>query len=261
MGVGQRPGDSAGEGFIKADFHIHTPESKCYGEPSVTPAEIVDAALAAELQAIAITDHNTCRGVERVRELGERNGLAVFPGVELSARGGHVLALFDREASILELDDFLAYVGVSAAAWGDGGVHTRDWIEDVFRKIDERGGIAIAAHIDRWPTGFLETNESRRAKMRVHGNRHLAALEITQAQNKRLWNNGQVRGYPKKYACVQGSDAHSLHEIGRRATYIRTPSLDLKGLRLAFNDYETRVRFPEEKSGQGQANSRSWHGP
>ena len=60
-----------------------------------------------------------------------------------------------------------------------------------------------------------------------------------------------MRGYPKKYACIQGSDAHALDEIGRRPTYLKLPSLDLQGLRLAFSDYENRIRFPEEMPEQG----------
>jgi PHP family Zn ribbon phosphoesterase len=251
MRVGGQPDNLVGERFIKVDLHTHTPESKCYSDPLTTPEQVVDAALAAGLEAIAVTDHNTVRGLDRVRELAQEKGLAVFPAVELSARGGHVLALFDQETPIPRLDDFLDYVGVSAAGKGDGSITISDWIEDVFRKIDEWGGIAIAAHIERWPTGFLQTTERRRVKMRIHSNPYLTALEITQPQNKGLWNKGQARDYPKKYACIQGSDAHALDEVGRRATYLRIPSLDLKGLRLAFNDYEIKIRFPEEMVGKG----------
>jgi hypothetical protein len=45
--------------------------------------------------------------------------------------------------------------------------------------------------------------------MRIHDNKYLNALEITVPQSKSLWNSGQVRNYPKKYACIQGSDAHA----------------------------------------------------
>ena len=239
------------ERFIKADLHIHTPASQCYSAPLTTPDQVVDAALAAGLEAIAITDHNTVGGVSSVRKLAKRKGLVVFPGVELSVRGGHVLALFDLGSPISSLEDFLDYVGVSAAGRGDGGFTVNTWIEEVFQKIDERGGIAIAAHVERWPTGFLQTTERRRVKMTIHSNQYLAALEITQPQNKELWNRGQMHDYTKRYACIQGSDAHALDEIGRRATYIKLPSLDLKGLRAAFEEYESRIRFPQEMVGPG----------
>ena len=245
MGVEQLPNNALKESFVKVDFHVHTPESKCYSEPVTTPDQIVESALVAGLQAIAVTDHNTVDGIDALRELGPERGLAVFPGVELSTRSGHALALFDRDIAVSQLKAFVDDVGVGIAAKGDGAVFIDSSIEDVFRKIDERGGIAIAAHIERWPTGFLQTKESRRAKTRIHGSRHLTALEITQPQNKKLWNNGRMRGYPKRYACIQGSDAHALDEIGRRPTFMLLSSLDLKGLRLAFAEYENKIRFPE----------------
>src|SRR3972149_750480 len=133
----------AGTGFIKADFHIHTPESKCYSDPLVTPEQVVEAALAAGLEAIAITDHNSVHGFSSIRELGGEKGLTVFPGMELSARGGHVLALFDPEAPILRLDELLASLGVGPAARGDATIPLRDWIEDVFRQVEGWGRIAI----------------------------------------------------------------------------------------------------------------------
>ena len=119
-------------------------------------------------------------------------------------------------------------------------------MEEVCEKIEERSGIAIAAHIERWPSGFLETNEPRRVKMSIHGSQYLSALELTVPQNRGLWNAGKVRGYPKKYACIQGSDAHALVEIGRRPVYIQMETVGLAALRSAFLDYEARIVFPNE---------------
>lgn len=233
--------------FTKADFHIHTPESKCYAEPQVTPGQLVGAAHDAGLGAIAVTDHNTAHGIDSIRRLGPERGIIVFPGIEISTTSGHVLALFDTDTPVPAIEDFLDYIGTSAAARGDGTIQARDPIEDVLRKIVERGGIAIAAHVERWPTGFLQTKESRRAKQKIHGSDHLAALEITQPQNREAWNNGMMRGFPRGHACVQGSDAHALEEIGRRPTYLKLVSADLEGLRLALIDHENRVRFPDAK--------------
>jgi PHP family Zn ribbon phosphoesterase len=249
MAIEEQPHNSSYDRFVKVDFHIHTPESKCYSDPMTTPEQIVDTALAAELDAITITDHNTFRGVDAVRKVGLEKGLVVFPGIELSTEDGHFLALFNHETPVSQLEDFLDYIGGSAAGSGDGTIPVRDETRDILRKINERVGIAIAAHIERWPTGFLQTTKSRRVKMRIHSSEYLTALEITQPQNRGLWNRGQVRDYPKKHACIQGSDAHALDEIGRRPTYMKIPSLNLKGIRLAFNEYESRIRFPEEIEG------------
>ncbi len=232
--------------FRKVDLHMHTPKSMCYSDQSVTPEQIVDAALATGLEVIAITDHNTAEAIDEIRHIAGKKGLFVFPGIELSAKGGHVIAIFELDTPVARLRDFLDCLGVSREGWGDATTMIGNGIEEVFQKIEERGGISIAAHIERWPSGFLETNEPRRVKIRIHGNEYISALEITMPQNKGLWNAGQVRGYPKKYACIQGSDAHAVDEIGRRLVYIQMEQVSLEALRSALLDYETKIVFPDE---------------
>ncbi len=232
--------------FRKADLHIHTPKSACYSDMSVTPEQVVEAALAAGLEIIAVTDHNTVEAVDDVRQAASKNGLYVFPGIELSTKGGHVIAIFELDTSVERLEDFLDYVGVTREGWGDAAI-TNGEAGEVLQKIGEWGGISIAAHIDRWPSGFLETGEPRRVKISIHSNKYLGALEITVAQSKGLWNTGGVRGYPKKYACIQGSDAHALDEIGRRPVYIDMERVSLQALRLAFLNYEMKIIFPDER--------------
>ncbi|MFC2041333.1 PHP domain-containing protein [Chloroflexota bacterium] len=235
-----------GSTFKKADLHVHTPKSLCYSDSSTTLEQIVDTALASSLDTVGITDHNTVEAIDNIREIAAEKGLFVFPGIELSVKGGHVLAIFELNTPVERLEDFLDYVGVAREGRGDAATTAEDGIEEVLAKIDEQGGIAIAAHIERWPSGFLQTNEPRRIKVRIHNNKHLSALEITIPQNKSLWNAGKVRGYPKKYACIQGSDAHALDQIGRRPVYIKMEQVSLENLRLAFLDYESRIVFPDE---------------
>jgi len=213
---------------------------------SVTPEEIVDAALTDGLEAIAITDHNTVEAIEEVRQAAAERGLCVFPGIELSTTGGHILVLFRTDMPIKELHDFVDYVGVDLEGRGDTIVQARGNTEEVLEKVEERGGLAIAAHVERWPSGFLETNQSRRVKRAIHGSDHLSALEITVPRNKGLWNAGNVRGYPKQRACIQGSDAHALEDIGRRPVYIRMRETTLDALRVALSAHETEVAFPGE---------------
>jgi predicted metal-dependent phosphoesterase TrpH len=231
--------------FRKADLHVHTPRSLCYREASIRPDQIVDAALSAGLDILGITDHNSFEGIDDVRDVACEKGLLVFPGVELSTRGGHVIALFDADARTSDLRDFIGAIGLSEPAWGDASIMAVSSLEEVFQKVHEWGGISIAAHIERWPSGFLETSLPRREKLRIHANRYLSALEITVSQNKTLWNAGQVRDYPRKLACVQGSDAHAPDEIGRRPVYIRMEGASLRGLRTAFVEHDTCIVFPD----------------
>jgi histidinol phosphatase-like PHP family hydrolase len=232
--------------FRKIDLHVHTPKSVCFSDMSVTPEQIVGAALAAGLEAIAVTDHNSAEAVDEVRQAVAGEGLVIFPGIELSTVGGHILALFSLDTTLAELRDFCGYVGLDRQQWGDSINMTSGDTEETLHKIEERGGLAIAAHVERWPSGFLETQQPRAVKMAIHASDCLSALEITIPRNKPRWNAGTVRGYPRKRACIQGSDAHALGEIGRRPVYVRMESIGLNALREAIRDYDTAIRFPAE---------------
>lgn len=98
----------------KADLHTHTTASDGMQAPAVN----VRLAKEAGLAAVAITDHDTMAGVEEALAEGERIGITVVPGVELStvADGNdiHVLAYYadwhnerwqDRLASLREVRD------------------------------------------------------------------------------------------------------------------------------------------------------------
>jgi len=239
--------------FRKIDLHVHTPASGCYEDHVVpelnlhtTPEDIVAAALVQGLEAIAITDHNTVKGVADILAVAGDNGLVVWPGVEVSARGGHLLAIFEPDIHLADLRLWLRSLGFKEEEEGDGYYQTERWLDEVAPMVEELGGLAIAAHVDRRPRGFIASEEPLSVKVRIHNSHCLAALEITTPTDKEAWNRGLMPNYPKKYACIQGSDAHGRSEVGRRPIYVRTPELTLAHLRQALADHEECLRFPHE---------------
>jgi len=239
--------------YQRMDLHVHTPESSCYVDHvmpeaniETTSEAIVDAAIASSLHAIAITDHNSAEGIERVRQIGTSKGLCVFPGLEISAKGGHVLAIFDQDATIEQLRRLLDLLGFSEKERGQGYLETDLWLDEVALRIEESGGLAIAAHVDRRPRGFIGSDLPTIDKIRIHNSDYFAALEITIPSTRALWNAGLMPNFSRKYACIQGSDAHDPKEIGRRPIYFDIPTIDLAGLRLACREYDTRIRFPDD---------------
>ena len=74
-----------------ADLHMH---SFC-SDGLRTPTQAVEEACAAGLQAMSLTDHDTVEGIPEATAAGQRLGMEVVPGTELSA---HVR---DREVHIL----------------------------------------------------------------------------------------------------------------------------------------------------------------
>ncbi|HSJ36368.1 MAG TPA: PHP domain-containing protein [Acidimicrobiia bacterium] len=65
---------------MAVDLHTHSRVS----DGSETPTRVVELAAAAGLEAVALTDHDVLEGLTEARSAGERFGIEVIPGVELS---------------------------------------------------------------------------------------------------------------------------------------------------------------------------------
>jgi 3',5'-nucleoside bisphosphate phosphatase len=89
---GAPPAAPAG-GARFVDLHMHSTAS----DGALAPTAVVEAARAAGLAAIALTDHDTVAGVPEAQTAGARLGVRIVPGVELSAHDG------DRELHLLGL--------------------------------------------------------------------------------------------------------------------------------------------------------------
>jgi len=76
------------------DLHVH---STC-SDGTNTPAELVELALAKNLKAIALTDHDTIDGLDEILSCAKNKDLEIVPGIELSTeyfgRDIHMLGLY-----------------------------------------------------------------------------------------------------------------------------------------------------------------------
>jgi predicted metal-dependent phosphoesterase TrpH len=79
--------------FVKPDLHTHSTAS----DGGLTPSELVARALAAGVDLLALTDHDTTAGIAEARAAAEGSGLQLLPGVEVSVTWGgrtvHILGL------------------------------------------------------------------------------------------------------------------------------------------------------------------------
>ena len=91
-----RSSPGANGGFV--DLHMHSTAS----DGSLPAAEVVQAASRARLVAIALTDHDTLGGVPEAAAEGERLGVRVIPGVELSAHDRGEVHLLGLHISCVE---------------------------------------------------------------------------------------------------------------------------------------------------------------
>ncbi len=79
---------------MAVDLHLHS----TYSDGSNTPVEIVDAAVAAGLTGIALTDHDTLEGIPEAATAATERGLRFVGGTELSVswkeQSMHMLVYF-----------------------------------------------------------------------------------------------------------------------------------------------------------------------
>jgi hypothetical protein len=193
--------------WIVCDLHTHTSWSH---DCSVPAEDLLDAAEAIGLGAIAVTDHNVFGGALESVELAKGKALTVIPGEEVKTKGqGEVIGLFIRE----EIPRGMSFDDTIAAIRAQGGL--------VFlpHPFDRRHAIADPATLHR----------------------HLAEIDVLEVYNARLLSetyNDEALRFARKYNLLQGagSDAHVLPGLGTgalRMREFRTPEEFLISLRTA----------------------------
>lgn len=92
---------------LSYDFHLHSCLSPC-GSEEMTPANMAGMAGIIGLDAIALTDHNTCRNCPALVHEALKYGISVICGMELcTVEEVHVLCLFPDLEKALLFDDFI----------------------------------------------------------------------------------------------------------------------------------------------------------
>lgn len=152
----------------KADLHIHT--SYSYDSLCSVPAVLEWAANIAELDVIAITDHDAFGGSLEAAQLAPKFGIEVIPGCEIATRDGHLLALYIEHPVPpgLPLLETLLRVGEQGGlcvaahprAFLAHGV-TAEIVRDVLRNADAR---QVLVGIETWNTGVLYQGSNRYAQ-------------------------------------------------------------------------------------------------
>jgi len=257
----------AGLRFLKLDLHVHTPASKCFEDKSVTPAQVVKAALDAGLDGIAVTDHNTGDWVDLVKAAAKGTRLAVFPGVEIHAAGGragvHVIALLDPSKGKADVDDLLSKVQLGPSDNGNPAAVGAS-VETVVDTIASIGGLAVLAHANSSKGALSDMQGAQRTRLFTHES--VAAVEATvgdfaKERGQRVVDflSGSDPTYNRrKLAVYVASDnplvdatgaltgKHSLDGIGAAFTYFKTEATPtLESLRQCFIDPDVRIRWPK----------------
>lgn len=255
----------SGLSFKKLDLHIHTPASQDFNDKNVTPEDIVEKAIAQDLDAIAITDHNSGAWIDCVKEAAKDSGLVVFPGVEISCAGGeygiHILALFDVDCDGKHVQGLLSDLKIAPQMQGktdaiaDAGAGITAIIDTI--QNSPWNGIAVPAHVSSTKGLLNDMKGQQRTEIVQHPG--LIAVEARDFQNEVRKKNGKrvidlLDGndstYQRKLAVFQASDnpagsakeGHGLCGIGEACAYFKMEKVDLESLQQCFLDPDVRIK-------------------
>ena len=234
-----------GSRWWKFDFHTHTPASGDFQDDEVTPADWLLEFMRAGIDCVAVTDHNSGEWVDPLKselakleeqEHPDFRPLHLFPGVEITANGGtHVLALFDPTKTTSDIDQLLGAVGYHGQR-GDSSRAADCSVVQVVEQVDQHGGIAIPAHVDK-DRGLWKLAGNTLEPV-LTGNK-VFAVEIADISSEKP---SLYRQHAHYWAEVLGSDSHRLtatgdqHLPGSHYTWIKMEQPSIDGLRLALLD-------------------------
>lgn len=235
--------------FWAVDLHVHTPgSSDARDEDFGTAADIVQAALDAGLDAIAVTDHNTASWCSQMAEAANGTNLVVLPGFELSTSDGHLLGIWEEGTAPSTIEDVLIRLGIERSRFGDLNVVSAKSMAECASEIRDKGGLAVAAHIDK-ERGIL-TQPVQTHVNQLLADQNIEAFEYVLAETPT--KVAAKLGEARRPALVQSSDAydarlsrHATTGIGIRRSWIKAARPDLCGLRYALQDHELRVTLTD----------------
>ncbi len=254
-----------GARWWKCDFHTHTPASNDYGKgqnqatlQARSPKEWLLDYMRAGVDCIAITDHNTGKWVDRVKdaliELNSENPedyrpLHIFPGVEISVNGGtHLLAILPCEKKTSDIDSLLGAVGFPSEQKGSSAAVTKRSFVEVVGAIVEAGGIAIPAHVDDFNGLFKLPGTTL---MQALDCKDIFAMELVnpKAEKPQLYMDKKLQ-----WTEILGTDAHhpsgsaDQRFPGSKYTWIKMGQPALEGLRLALFDGALSMRRSDQET-------------
>lgn len=265
-----------GNRWHKCDLHLHTTLSSCFKDKSVTNEQWIERVVEQNLNCIAVTDHNDYRNIDALMELGRKNGIVVFPGVEVTCDTTkmHLLVFFDINMGGDVVRDFLCKVNIDGKNVGKC-VGTSFSIFDVCKKAKEMGAVVIASHIDDfnginmmdsqclekifdenyldgveivnahiWEKHWEEKSEMLNVITQMHG------TQIPESDVER-WRKTYMMAKRKKIPMIcfsdnpsaEGEATHGLWGVGSHYTWIKMKQIpDLESFRQALLGSDARIK-------------------
>ena len=228
--------------IYKADLHIHTVLSPC-GDLDMSPAMIIDQAKIKELDIIGITDHNSTKNAVVCKQIGDKNGIFVMIGTEVTSKEEvHCLCFMPDENTLnkfqVYLDTHINKKKNKPKFFGNQFVvdekenildeekllliqSINQTIHEISDKVKSLKGIFIPAHID------AHRNSIDSQLGFISDDIEFDALEMVNKTRDKLTKYR----IPKGTFIISSSDAHYLNDIGRRYTEFDLEQLNFENIK------------------------------
>lgn len=232
---------------FKADLHIHTVLSPC-GDLEMSPTNIIAKAKEKQLDCIAITDHNSTLHCKLTKELGEKEGILVIMGAEVTSKEeAHCLCFFEDEESLDKfqewLDEKLPKIPLDEERFGYQLVVNQDEeiidqkefllinaidadLDTIYEKVESLNGLFVPAHVNKAANSLTSQLGFVPPDIKAH------ALEISRHISKT--NFLKKNAYLKKFQFIQDSDSHFIDSIGDTYCNLVMEELSFREFRQAI---------------------------
>ena len=217
----------------------------------------MEAHAKAGVEIIAVTDHNRVDWYPMLCEAGQACGVYVFPGLEISVNGCHLIVLWDRSDEDYEIAKLFVQTLWSPGESpffdnGDPKPVASGQVLDVAAKAAEHHALVLAPHSTEKKIGIFAKGVCRNHR-EVAQSGNVLGFDVFGNKNADVLGNPKsvFGGIPTTWF-ISG-DVRSLGQVGQRTTYLKlSPEPTLEGIRQAFLMPDTRLRFPQSLHSEWQ---------
>ena len=192
--------------MLKLDLHIHSQYSD---DGQGSPKFIIKSLQKKGLNGMAITDHNTIEGSLKALKVAPKDFI-VIPGIEISTKDGHIIALNVKEDISRNLS-----------------------VEETIDNIIDLGGLAIVPHLFRNMSGIkkekLKKIHTKIPAIEVYNS---CSLPKTNIKTAKIAKDLSLGG-------TGGSDSHDLVYVGYAYTTVDTTDMNINTIISEINKKKT----------------------
>jgi DNA repair ATPase RecN len=245
-----------GSRWYKANLHVHA-----LGQ---NPDEIIDAAMEAELDLVAITDHNTfkyCKAVQETAAKKTDNKIIVLPGIEITLEeGAHILAIFDTDFDESKQTHFLGKINIPIEGSARTPVRDRT-CSQVLTEITDAKGITVVPHPFSDDIGFLDRARKMATRLAWLESGNIGLIQLPKEKVKYVgydeegkWQNRFILAstppsrIPTTDYClspISAGEAKTPPDINNGAVWLKLGSRTVRGLRQVTCEPNTCISYDE----------------